>query len=401
MIELYANLRVRHAESTIMLRSCLLSTMIWVPLLGISQTHDDGSPSPPLPSNALQGGWNRELNLANAVQWERANAQQPGRIEAQWNWFQSEYAASMGQNNGHLPPADREHLDAIAGTLRKSAPISFERHLADYYLAFPAPNAFAALRAAEQAAPDRTELLSPMLTMALLQHDPAAMRKWSLALATHGAIAPALMAAANDVLLCLPERAVLFTNGDMDTQPALIGLQHDPRHAGVWIVDRRLLVDATYRAWVWRNLGRSGPVPPDGPGFAKALGVAQGPKGPSATSANGKEDAPLPVYFSLGMDRSWLEALPGQLQAVGAVFRVGMPRAEDARALARNWADMAKPVQAGPMSRNYLVPGSLLLLQHRQAGRTSEAADVERDLRRLAVANGMERELRQMGLINP
>lgn len=378
----------------------LLSVLL-VPLVVSAQVTRDQAVVPPPPTNALQGAWDRHLNLANAAQWEQTNARMPGQAAAQWNWFQSTYAASISRNNGALLPADRQELDAIADTLRTSAPNSFEQHLAEYYLSFPAPGAFQELDAAHRSAPERPELLSPMLTKALLDHDPAAVRSWSLALESRGAIAPALMAAARDVLLCLPADAVLFTNGDMDTQPVLIGQQHDQGHAGLLVVDRRLLADSAYRTRIWKQLGRPGAVPPNGPAFAQALVAEPRTSGPPVPPGARAGKGARPVYFAMGIDRSWLEAVPGRLHAVGAVFRVGMPAADDAQALAHNWATMAKPLHAGPLSRNYLLPGSLLLQQLRQQGRTSEAAKVEQDLRRMAAATGMEPELRQMGILQP
>src|SRR5690606_23900502 len=127
--------------------------------------------------------------------------------------------------------------------------------------------------------------------------------------------------------------------------PAVVRQVLQEERSGPLIVDRRLLADPGYRQRTWKAAGGTGPVPVEGPAFAKAL---------LRTSKH-------PVYFALSLHRSWLEAFPGQLHAVGAAFRVGAPDANDGPALARNWSAMQKPLNAGPMSRNYLLPGAILL----------------------------------------
>lgn len=336
------------------------------------------------PLNALQGGWEAGAAERNAAQWQQAGTSAPANAAVQWNYFQSEYAAQNSRNGGVVGQQGREELAAIAGAIKADAPNSFERHMADYYVAFPAPSAFADLEQAYLLAPDRAELASPMLSMALRDGDAAAVDRWSAVLDRQHLIAPALAQVAADVLLCLPDKAVLFVNGEMDTQPLVVRQALQKVKPGVLVVDRRLLADSAYRARLWKQAGGHGEPPPDSPAFASALIAA------------GK----LPVYFALSLARSWLDAFPGQLHATGAVFRVGVPSPADAAALARNWAAMAKPANAGPFSRNYLLPGAMLLKQVRQQGRTDEAARLEQELlRALADSTGTLGQLHQLGIL--
>jgi hypothetical protein len=106
-----------------------------------------------------------------------------------------------------------------------------------------------------------------------------------------------------------------------------------------------------------------------------------------------------PVYFALSLDASWFHAFPGQLHAVGAAFRVGAPEASDPSILAAHWSRMKKPMDAGPMSRNYLVPGAMLLAQYRAQGDTIKAGALEAELRKMADATGGLDQLRQAGVI--
>ena len=56
---------------------------------------------------------------------------------------------------------------------------------------------------------------------------------------------------------------------------------------------------------------------------------------------------------------------------------------------------------AGPLSRNYLLPGAVLLGQLRQAGRTREADSVQAEIERLARATGTLSDLRKLGVLKP
>jgi len=364
-------------------RVIILLAALLFPVLCLPQGIPETVAPPPPPANALQGGWDRQLNQANAAQWQLANTHAPGDAAAQWNWFQSAYLASNSRNNGTLPQQDRQALISIADNIRTLAPNSFEHHMAEYYLQFPAPSAFDQLEAAYRLAPGRAELLSPMLTKALMEGDRPAMVTWSRELAQSGKVAPGLARAAQDLFFCLPPQAVVFTNGEMDMQPALVRQLQYQDKPGVLLVDRRLLTHPPYRARVWQLAGATGPVPGAGPAFAAAL-LSAGTR---------------PVYFALGMERSWLEHFPGQLHAVGAAFRVGMASPQDATELSNNWHAMHKPMDAGPLSRNYLLPGAMLLEQARAAGQQARARQLEQELRRMASATGALSQLQQLGII--
>lgn len=363
----------------------LLSVLVPASLLG--QTRDDKAapPPPPPPITALQGGFNGQMANSRAAEWKAANAAKPGDAAMQLNWLRSEQNAMEANNNGTLRAADKAKLAGMAEAIANTSPNSFEAHMAAFYTAFPAASAFQDLAAAYQLTPDREELAAPMLSKAMLEGDAAGLRRWSAELVRRDAIAAPLQVAAADVLRCLPEKAVLFTNGDMDTQPAVVDqVQHGDK-PGVLIVDRRLLGNLAYRNRVWQQAGGVGAVPPGGPAFAQAL-----------LEANHR-----PIYFALSLDRSWLEAFPGQLHAVGAAFRVGTFDANDAAALAGNWSAMKKPLDAGPLSRNYLLPGAILLQHYRQQGNKAKAAALEAELRKISAATGGTQDLKQANVLKP
>ncbi len=376
-------MRVQYRELQTMPKHLIACALLMAALHAAGQATTPDAPAPLPPASALHGPWDPASNNARADQWQLANSRSPGAM-AQWNWFQSEYNAMNSKGNATLATGDRRELQDIAGLIRAAAPASFERHMAEYFLAFPEPDAYTELEAARQLGPDRAELISPMLNKALRDGDETAVRHWGSQLAQRGQVAPALLATATDMLLSVPVGAVLFTNGDMDGQPAVLR-QLEQAKPDVLLVDRRLLADAAYRHRIWKRAGGTGATPGYGPAFARSL-VKQGKR---------------PVYFALSLAPQWLKAFPGELNAVGAAFRVGPPTDADQEQLEANWQAMQKPLDAGPLSRNYLVPGAVLLGHYRQSGQYAKAAALEQELRNIATATGALHELQTKGILKP
>ncbi|MFZ1666044.1 MAG: hypothetical protein WBO28_08475 [Flavobacteriales bacterium] len=365
-------------------RLSLIFLLALLPLLGAAQAQDkEAAPSPPPPVNVLQGGWDNNVANTQAAQWKDANTNVPSNALIQLNWLRSEQNAMISNNNGILKASDQVRLNQIADEIKTTAPGSFEQHLADYFVEFPAAPAFTELEAAYKLAPERTELLAPMLSKAMLDGDATELKKWTGEMQRRGEVAPALKAAAADVLLSLPADGILFTNGDMDTQPAVVQQVQSAAKPGLLIVDQRLLADLSYRQRTWKQAGATGPVSAAGPDFAKGL----------------LRSSTRPVYFALSLDRTWLDAFPGQLHAVGAAFRVGPAKLDDDALLAQHWAAMKKPMDAGPLSRNYLLPGAVLLGQYRAAGEKAKATALEAELERMAKATGALKDLQKAGVL--
>lgn len=334
--------------------------------------------------DAYQGAWNLTDGQRSADLWRALCDSRPADVGAQLNWFRSERNVRLGQNNGRLLDDDKAQLDAIAERIANTAPGSFEQHLSSYYLRFPEPAAFTALEQASVLDAERQELILPMLNRALVNGDLPAVDKWCLQVTARGALSTALKDVAKDLFRSVDKDGVVFTNGDMDAVPAVVLQRLQDQRRDVLIVDQRLLAHPHYRERVWKASKASGPVPGAGPGFAKAL------KGASSR----------PVFLALSLDRSWFDAFPGGLSPSGIAFEVMPARSTRTTAeLDERWTGMTKTLQAGPLSRNYLLPGAVLLRRLRTEGNERRAAQVEHELRILAKSLGATTELINAGVL--
>lgn len=334
--------------------------------------------------DAYQGAWSTSEANRTAAVWKSLCDARPADVNAQFNWFRSERNARLSSNNGRLQQKDEAELNSIAERINTTAPGSFEQHLSSYYVAFPRQAAFKELEQANTAGPDRVELILPMLTRANVNGDKAGLDQWCGLLERRGGLAPALADVASDLLLSVDDGGIVFTNGDMDAAPALVQQRlHDERR-DILIVDQRLLADAAYRQRIWNEAKASGPVPAPGPAFARAL--------ISATKR--------PVFLALSLDREWFDAFQGQLCATGIAFAISGRDGCSTRTLEQRWGLMKKTMAAGPLSRNYLLPGSILLQKYRSEPTDEKhASQLEFELRTLAGTLGATQDLIKAGVL--
>jgi hypothetical protein len=330
-----------------------------------------------------QGAW-KATELQRAVElWKTICADRPQDVNAQFNLFRSERNARMENNNGRLDAGDERELKDIAERIQSTAPNSFEQHMADYYVSFPSDKADVELDQAKALGPDRPEVILPALDRANAEGDLAGLDRWCLALEQRGGLAPALAIVARDLLKSVADDGIVFANGDMDVAPALVQQRLHAVRRDVLVIDQRLLADAGYRQRMWSTARAQGPVPASGPAFAKALH--------GATSR--------PVHLALSLDRAWFDAFPGQLCNVGITFALCPARVTDFEELEQGWKRLERTADAGPLSRNYLLPGSMLLGFYRSLDAEGDAAVLELELRRIATATGAMQDLYKAGVL--
>lgn len=334
--------------------------------------------------DAYQGAWSVSDAQRTAAVWKALCDARPMDVNAQFNWFRSERNARLSSNNGRLQEKDEAELNSIAERINSTAPGSFEQHLSSYYVGFPDRSAFKELEQASSAGPDRAELILPMLTWSNANGDKGALDRWCGQLEQRGGLAPALTDVASDLLLSVDEGGIVFTNGDMDAAPTLVRQRLHDQRRDVLVIDQRLLADPTYRQRVWNEAKASGPVPAPGPAFAHTL--------LGATNR--------PVFLALSLDREWFDAFQGQLCATGIAFAISGRNGCGTQTLEQRWGLMKKTMAAGPLSRNYLLPGSILLQKYRSEPTDEKrASQLEFELRAMAGKLGATQDLIKAGVL--
>ena len=359
----------------------LLLTLL-IPLAGTAtRAQTQNEPAAPV-NDAYQGAWDAgTLNQSNLF-WNARNSAVDAPVATRFATFRITRNASLATNSGQLPEADRRQLESIAEDIETAAPGSFEAGLATYYLEFPAPASHEALARAVTVGPDRPEVFGPALGDALRRGDAAGQQRWAKALLDRGAPDPALLDWAHDLLTSTAPNAVLLTAGEMDTYTALALQQARGVRGDVQLVDLRMLGDREYRERLWKTYGK-GAVPGDGPDFARRLAAAGN----------------RPVLLSPALPTSWAKALARELYPAGLALRLSPTPYDPVPELAATWPKLRKNMRAGPLARNYLPAGALLLEHYRATGQEEKAAALEHELRTLATAIGALPRLYETGVL--
>lgn len=370
-------------RSTLSRSSFALGFLVTALGLHAQQDHSKAEQVAPVMQDPYQGGWQAKEQTFNANLWGVLADEQPTNNEALLNQYRSERNASLARNNGNIPASDQANLDILADRISTVAPNSFEAHLAQFYSRFPTPTAFTELDLATAQGQDRMEVIGPQLINSVRSMNTIGIEKWSKALKERGNVAPGLWKLTDDMLLSVDKDAILFTAGEMDAYPAWAKQYADNVRKDLLIVDERLLVDAAYRQRIWTNAGAYGNAPEAGTAFISALGEA----------------TTRPVFLSLALGPDVAKSLREKLYVTGLAARYSNTVLDNVPILEKNWRTMKKATDAGPLSRNYLLPGSVLLMHYRALGDEEKASLLEHEIRQLADTLGATNNLIRSGVL--
>lgn len=338
--------------------------------------------------DAYQGGWQVAAETrSREVAADDANftylLDSVGHLSLSLDRFREERNAALARNQGQLNEADRTQLRQQAVVLNSMQPNSFEGRLANYFAEFPSQAAWSELDMAARLQPARLELVAPVLTKAVRDGDRANLVPAAKDMKARGDVAPALYMLADDILLSVERGAVLVAAGEMDGFPLLVRQYAEGKRNDVLVIDHRLLDDPAYRATAWKQADASGAVPASATAFLDALDTR----------------TKRPVFFSLALGRSVAARYAGRLHVSGLAMRVSDSACCPIAALDEAWKKMRKTAEAGPLSRNYLVPAVVLLKHYRESGDERRASELEHQVRQMAQRMGATRELQATGIL--
>lgn len=362
---------------------CALALLL-LPMDGAGQAGAAPVPKASPVLDPLQGAWRTEDLDRTKTEWKSQVAlNDQATLGAQFNLFRSERNAALAHGAGELDASARQRLGTLGTRLEIEAPGSYEAHMARYYLDFPSPGAFDALSKAENQFPGRMETLGPLLADAARRNDMRSMAERASALKRNGGTLPGFMRMADDILLSVEVDAVLFVAGEMDAYPLWIRQFADGQRKDVTVVDVRLLSDAGYRQQIWQQGGATGTVPKDPQRFLTAFVTA----------------SKRPVHLSLSLGKERLAPFQANTHPTGIALRYSSSPVTDMKLLEERWAKFNKPTDAGPLSQNYLLPASILLMHYRSIQDEGKAARMELELRRFATSIGASKALYTLGIL--
>ncbi|MFZ1688121.1 MAG: hypothetical protein WAU70_11900 [Flavobacteriales bacterium] len=364
---------------------CLVSalSLLEAGAQGESADKKQEAPAPAL-NNSYQGNWDsRSLGYSGNLLLN-TTITAPGNALAWGAYFQNERNSALSLNNGSLSKPDKERLQTIADDMEEAVPGSFESDIATFYLEFPKAEGFVALDRAAAKDAQRTELCGPKLSQAAMSGNDQAMKTWSVALKERGGLAPPLLDVAADVLASVDRDAVVLANGEMDTYPLWVEQHALDLRTDVLVVHQAGLADDDYRSLVWKKARAEGAVPgAESVGFVKALAA----------------HSPRPVYLAPSCDRGLLNALRQDLYLTGLAMRYSSAPLDNLPKLKAVWPTLRKNTQAGPLSRNYLLPAITLRDHYQAIGDEENYSRSEAELLQLAKSTDTTNRLYELGIL--
>ncbi len=344
------------------------------------------APAAPQPAtstvrDAYQGGWSPNSVTLDEVT-TTGNATMSVQAAEQLDDLRLLRNELLARTKGQLGPEDRQALMERADALERTAPNSFEAHLARYYSLFPAADAFLHLDLATARARDRAELIGPQLDNAARLDNAEQLVFWSKAMRDRGNLAPGLRQVADDMLLSVEYDAVFLAAGEMDAYALWTRQFADGFRRDVLVIDHRLLGDPAYRQRMWAACRAQGAVPSSAKDFIDRL----------------YRSTARPVYLSPALGRSVVAPYASQLFATGLALRQSQAPIDNMARLQANWPRMSRTTTAGPLSQNYLMVGAVLLRHYREIGDEAKAAALEHELRGMARTLGATDRMIRLGV---
>jgi len=338
--------------------------------------------------DAYQGGWQApEKSKKRDAELDDASVNMlidsVSRTSLGLDRFRAERNAALSRNQGQLEAADQAHLRQQAVVLNAVLPNSFDGRLANYYAEFPSAAAWIELDAATRIQPERVELVGPVLTKAVRDGDRERLKPAAKDMKARGEVAPALYTLADDILLSVGSEGILIAAGEMDGFPLLVRQYAEGKRSDVLVIDHRLLEDPGYRAVAWKQAQASGSVPASPEAFMEQL----------------HQRTARPVYLSLALGSAVATRYAGRLHVTGLAMRVSEGQCCTIPDLDETWKRMRKTMDAGPLSRNYLIPSIALLKHYRETGDERRASELEHQVRQMAQRLGATRELQANGIL--
>ena len=158
--------------------------------------------------------------LEQAGNWQ-AYLETEEKIPGAWmNYF---FAA---KNANILLQQNRFSLDDIVNHLGENFPESFEYYYLQYLISEASHKDYHQLLKAYEADPDRPETYAPLMTYYDLQDAPQEVNAFAAKLYQSNYIPSGLYEWNYNALMSIEEEAILFTQGENDTYPALILQNH-------------------------------------------------------------------------------------------------------------------------------------------------------------------------------
>lgn len=319
--------------------------------------------------------------------------QSPTDADAWLDLYKSTRFAAYSEQEKQVEPAVQVELDNIVQQMQDNVPNTFETNYATYWNSTNKMQDLPKLEAANQMAPQRSEIYDELIGAYEMKGDAAKKKQFSAALDQAATIPAQVFTYNKNTLNSVEAGGYLITNGYDDTYPAFI--EQEIRHIrpDIKVLQLELLQDKSYRDRITTELGIPKIQQGDYAHIVRALIASQ-----------------KPIYFSLTLPQAIILAYQDNLYLTGLALRYSGIPLDNASTLKANWEKMDTEhlkhwaptgnQRVDGISRNYLLPLTVLEDIYASEGEKKKAKELGETLDRMAGNTGKQNELKKARAIN-
>lgn len=352
--------------------------------------------------------------LTQAGLWQKKINSDSSDVKAWWNYYVANRMAGMTGSPEQLENTQAlQKLPDIVQAMAKKIPDSFEYNLIAWWNAGNNAEFINYLWKAYELGPDRIEIQDDLITRYEITGEKEKKRKACQTWFNSGDLSQGIMELNYNTLLSLPEKAILFVNGDNDTYQKWILQDVLNVRPNVYVLNISLLFIEEYRNRIFKEIGL-----PEFTTKVNDLITKEDKESGNYQALFNRfqmafiqhliDNSPFPVYFSSFLQTQIIDAFQENLYIEGLAFKYSNENYDNLAVLRKNVEQnfhldyLGQEVTYDPGSsvlvhsnRNYFLPFTKLYNHYRLSGEDYKARKIYSLLQNIARKAGMEEELLQ------
>ncbi|MFZ5554764.1 MAG: formylglycine-generating enzyme family protein [Bacteroidota bacterium] len=256
--------------------------------------------------------------------WEEEVKNNPQNADA---WMNIYTATRMIKLMGG--PKTQKDMDAVAEAVKKNIPDTFEGHYIQYWNSDHSDTQFTHLLKAYGLDPSRPETYDDFVSMYELKRDKTQLKEFCEKWFFSNDISPGFYAWNYNMLMSCDENAILITNGDNDTYPALVLQYAKNIRKDVAVINTHLITKKEYRDLYFREMGI--PAFTEGNQTTDKISVVQ------SICSHIQKYSSRPFYYANTVDPVYYGNIESNLYSVGLTFKYSKDGFDNVAVLRRNY----------------------------------------------------------------
>lgn len=294
---------------------------------------------------------------------------------------------------------DQKDLDNLVSDMSKTIPNTFEQHYITYWNGNNKRELYEHLEKAYQMAPNRPETYDDYITYYELERNMGGVKEFCEKMYESNDISANIYAWNYNMLMSTDEDAILLTNGDNDTYPALVLQQTKNVRNDVALINLYMLSDKDYQDKYFAELGIKA--------FTKQAKDYNSQDAYMVDLCKHiKENTSRPIYFAAGVMRPIYNAFKDNLYNVGLAFKWTDDKFDNIAVMRRNYEkrfltdymkielfnDLSASVNNN-MNASYLMPLLTLHNHYEESDELQNFDEIESLIKKIADKSGRTEEV--------